>query len=261
MTALLKAAVDETTANKVFHEAEAALGPQSTSGSSSFGPFGASYSASATFSGGTLSLMAPGTASVDDLLISYSLGLSLSIDLSFLDFCLPQVCIPTPWGDICTPKICISFPTISVPVSFSSTATVSADFGVQVVLDAGDWVVSIVVQQVRKVDIGAAATALVVAIGSAVSLALLAVPFIGPLLSLAAGIITAAFGVASVAGLLGDVVNLFAAGMSFEIVRKSQVVVLPAGGPYDPPVPFTITSLTADVESTDENELVVTAAL
>lgn len=261
MTAQLMAAIDEATANTVFHEAETALGTTGTSGSSSFGPFSASYSASASFSGGTLTLMAPGTVSVDDLMINYSLGLTLSLDLSFLDFCLPRVCIPTPWGDICTPKICISFPTISVPLSFSSSALVSADFGIQVALDAGDWVVSIVVQQVRKVDIGTAATALVVAIGSAVSLALLAVPFIGPLLSLAAGIITAAFGVASVAGLLGDIVNLFAAGMTFEVVREPQVVVLPAGGPFDPPVPFTITALSADVESTDENELVVTAAL
>ena len=109
-------------ANLLLHDAEAALGTLSASDSGSSGPFGASWGASASFSGGTVTLMAPDTVSIDNLDISYSLSLTLSIDLSFLDFCIPQICISTPFGDLCTPKICFSFPTISVPISFASSA-------------------------------------------------------------------------------------------------------------------------------------------
>ena len=261
MASDLTAAVDETAANILLHDGEAALGTRTASGSSSFGPFGAGYHAGGTLSGGDLHLVAPGTVAVDDIAIAYSLTLTLTLDLSFLDFCLPRICIPTPFGDLCTPKICLHFPTLSVPVSFSSSATVSADFGLSVALNAGDWVVSIVIQQVRKIDIGTAATALVVAIGAAVAAALAAVPFIGPLLALAAGIVAAAFGVASIAGLLGSVVNLFVAGLTIEVARHSQTIVLPTAGPNDPAVPFAITALAAAVQATDENELVLTADL
>lgn len=261
MASDLTAAVDETAANVLLHHGEAALGTRTAGGSSSFGPFGAAYSASGMLSGGMVRLVAPGTVAVDDITVGYSLALTLSLDLSFLDFCLPRICIPTPFGDICTPKICLHFPTVSVPVSFSGSAVVSADFGLSAALASGDWVVSIVIQQVRKIDIGTAATALVAAIVAAVGAALAAVPFIGPLLALAAGIIAAAFGVASIAGLLGAVVNLFLAGLTIEVARHSQVITLPAGGPNDPAVPFTVTALAAAVQATDENELVLTADL
>ncbi len=258
MPADLNAAVDETAATVLLHAAEAALGPQGATGSGSFGPFGAAWSASATFSGGTVTLAAPDTVSIDDLTIGYSLGLTLSLDLSFLDFCLPQVCIPTPFGDLCTPKICFSFPTISVPVSFSSTASLSADFGIVVQLTGGTWDVDVVIQDVRELDLGAAATALVTAIGAAVSLALLAVPFIGLILSVAAGIITAAFGVAEVTGLLGDVVSLFVSGLTFTVYQQPQTfVVLPAAGPFDPAVDVTLVAVTAGVQASDKNELVL----
>ncbi len=98
--------------------------------------------------------MAPDTVAIDDLTVSYSLHLSLSIDLSFLDFCLPQICIWTPWGDLCTPKICFTFPTISVPISFSSSASLSADFGLDVHLTSGTWDVDVVIQDVRELDLG-----------------------------------------------------------------------------------------------------------
>ncbi|WP_426502014.1 hypothetical protein ACPPVO_30675 [Dactylosporangium sp. McL0621] len=255
------AAVDEAAANVLLQRGEQALGTRSASGSAALGPFGAAYSASANLTGGVLRLVAPGTAAVDDVAVHYTLSLKLTLDLSFLDFCLPRICIPTPFGDICTPKICLGFPTITVPVSFSSTAVVSADFGLSVTLAGGDWVVALVIQQVRKLDLGAAATALVLAIGGAVAAAVAAVPFIGPLLALAVGVIMAAFGVASITGLLGTVVNLFVAGLTIELTRRSQVITLPAAGPNDPAVPFTIAALAAEVQSTGEDELVLSADL
>src|SRR6266702_1318939 len=174
MASDITAAVDETAANTLLHAAEAAVGTVSKSGSGSFGPLGVGWTASASFTGGTVSLAAPDTVAIDNLEVDYSLSLSLSIDLSFLDFCLPQVCIPTPWGDICTPTICINFPAIGVTVPFSSSATLSADFGIVVHLTAGTWFVDVVIQNVRKLDLGTAATVLLTAIGAAISAALLA---------------------------------------------------------------------------------------
>jgi hypothetical protein len=138
---------------------------------------------------------------------------------------------------LCTAKICITFPTISVPLSFSSSASVSADFGLEVTLISGDWVVDVVIQRVRNLDLGTAATTLLLtAIGSAISLALLAVPFIGLVLAVAAAAITAAFGVTEVTGLLGAVVNLFVSGLSCEVYRHAQTfAALPAAGPSTRP--------------------------
>jgi hypothetical protein len=254
----LTAAVDETAATVLLHAAEAAAGTLSAADSGSLGPFGAAWSASASFSGGTVTLTAPDTVSIDDLTISYSLHLSVSLDLSFLDFCLPRVCIWTPWGDLCTPKICFTFPTISVPISFSSSASLSADFGIDVHLTSGTWDVDVVIQDVRELDLGVAATALVTAIGAAVSLALLAVPFIGLILAIAAATITAAFGVAEVTGLLGDVLSPFVSGLTFTVYQQPQTfVALPAGGPFDPAVDVTLVAVTAGVQASDKNELVL----
>ncbi len=73
------AAVDETAANTLLHAAEAAVGTQSTPpGSGSLGPFSASWSASASFTGGTVSLAAPDTVSIDNIQINYSLSLTLA---------------------------------------------------------------------------------------------------------------------------------------------------------------------------------------
>ena len=256
----ITAAVDETAATTLLHAAETAVGTLSKTGSGSLGPLGASWSAAASFTGGTVSLAAPDTVAIDDLEIDYSLSLSLSIDLSFLDFCLPQVCIPTPWGDICTPKICINFPTIGATVPFSSSATLSADFGIVVHLTSGTWFVDVVIQDVRKLDLGAAATALLTAMGVAISAAVAAVPFIGPVLSIAVAILTAAFGLAQVSGLLGQMVSLFVSGLTFNVYQQPQnFPVLPASGPFDPAVNVTLAAVTAGVQATDKNELVLSA--
>jgi hypothetical protein len=255
------AAVDETAATTVLHAAEAAVGTQSaTAGSASFGPVEVSWNPSASFAGGTVTLTAPDTVEIDNLNINYSLGLSIGIDLSFLDFCLPQLCLPTPFGNFCTPKICFDPSPISLSVPFSGTAVLSADFGLSTHLTGGSWFVDVVIQGVPQLDLGTAATALLLAAGTAISAALAAVPFIGPVLSIAAAAITAAFGLAEVTGLLGPIVSLFVSGMTFSLYHHSQVFeVLPASGPVDPAVDVTITALNAVVQSTDKNELVLSA--
>jgi hypothetical protein len=258
MAADLTAAVDETGATTLLHAAESALGTVSRSGSGSLGPLGASWSAAVSFTGGTVTLAAPDTVAIDNLQINYSLGLTLSIDLSFLDFCLPRVCIWTPWGDICTPKICFNFPTIPVTVPFASSATLSADFGIDVHLTSGTWFVDVVIQSVPDLQLGAAATALLTAIGAAISVALLAVPFIGPLLSVAVAIITAAIGIADITGLLGPIVSEFVSGLTFTVYQQPQLFqVLPAAGAVNPPVDVTLAAVSADVQATDKNELVL----
>jgi hypothetical protein len=252
------AAVDETAANVLLAAAETAVATKSAAGSGSLGPFVAGWTASASFSGGTVGLAAPATVSINNLQINYSLSLTVGIDLSSLDFCLPQLCLSTPWGDLCTPRICFDFPTISVTVPFSSSATISADFGIDVHLTGGLWLVDIVIESIPTLDLGTAATLLLTAIGAAISLALLAVPFIGLVLSLAAAFITAAFGLAEVTGLLGPIVSLFVSGLTFTVAKPPQhFPVLPSGGPFDPPVFAFLASVAAEVQVTDKNELVL----
>jgi hypothetical protein len=255
------AAVDETAATTVLHAAEAALGTtQATPGSTSFGPVEVSWTASASFTGGTVTLAAPDTVEIDNLQINYSVSLGVGVDLSFLDFCLPQVCLSTPFGTFCTPKICFTFSPIGVTVPYSSSAVLSGSFGLTTHLTAGSWFVDVVIQNVKKLDLGTAATALLITVGAAISAALAAVPFIGPVLSIAAAAITAAFGLAQVTGLLGPMVSLFVSGLTFSVFHHAQVFqVLPASGALDPEVDVTLTGLMAVIQATDKNELVLSA--
>jgi hypothetical protein len=258
MAADITAAIDQTAANTLLAAAESSFGTRTDSGAGSLGPFVANWSASAPFGSGTVALSPPDTVAINNLQLNYGLSLSVGIDLSFLDFCLPQLCIGTPWGNLCTPTICFTFPTISVTVPFSSSVTVSADFGIDVHLTAGTWFVDIVIQSVPLLDLGPAATLLLSAIGAAVSVALLAVPFIGPLLSLAAATITAAFGLAEVTGLLGPIVSLFVSGLTFNVYQRSQTFqVLAASPPFDPAVSVSLLNVAADVRASTKNELVL----
>src|SRR5260370_30760716 len=124
-------AADQTAATTLLHDAETALGTQSTGPQGgTLGPFGASFSASASFSGGAIDLIPPNIIGIANCHFDYTVHLSVSVDLGSIlpSFCLPQVCIPTPWGDICTPKICISWPSLTIPVSYSDTITFSPNF-------------------------------------------------------------------------------------------------------------------------------------
>jgi hypothetical protein len=253
------AAIDETAGSDILMAAEAMLGTLSNSGSTSFGPFTVSHSESATLSGGSVMFSPPATVSVNNCRLDYSLSFTFGFDLNSIlpHGCLPQICFPTPWGDICTPKICLSWPTISIPVSYSDHLMFSADFGLGTHLTAGNWIVDITILAVPTLNLGPAATALIAAIGLAVAAALLVVPLIGPFLALAVAAIVGVFAIASATGFLGALLTPFISGLKFTLFSQPQTFpILPAAAP-DPAVMITINALSAMVETAGKNELVL----
>ena len=255
-------AADEPAATTLIHDAETALGVLSRTGASALGPFNVNWNASATVSGGAIDLIAPDIVRIADVRVDYHIGFTVSVDLNnFLPhFCLPQVCIRIPFiGRVCTPRICVDWPTISVPIGFGDFVRFTADFRPVVTLSAGVWKIDIVIVGVPSLQLGAASILLIAAIGAALSLAMLGIPFIGPFLAGAVLAITAFIGVAGATGLLGPILTLFIAGMSFNIYNQPRVFeVLPSGGPVDPPVHINLDAIAASVQSTDKDELVVT---
>jgi hypothetical protein len=195
---------------------------------------------------------------ITGLRLDYTLGLTLSIDLSFLNFCLPQVCVSTPLGKLCTPKICITFPKISVPVSFSSFVNFDADFKLNIHLTGTTWFIDAVVVGVPILQLSPAAAALLAAIGVAVGIALAPIPFIGPLLAGAVIAITSGIGVAGLLGLLGPLITPFVTGLTFNMAQVDQLFeVIPAALP-DPAVDVVIDNITTMLDgSGGEDELVV----
>src|SRR5262245_52809848 len=191
----ITAAIDEKGADKLLDTAIALIGPQSKSGSGSLGPFTASYSATATLTSGDVDLIPPDTIRIVDLRLDWSLGFSLSFDLSdFLpDFCLPQICVNIPCvGRVCTPRICIDWPSVSIPVSFGDFLKTTVDLALDVSLVAGNWKVQAKLLGIPNLQFGATTAALIAAVALAVTPVLLAIPFIGPFLAIAVGAILAA---------------------------------------------------------------------
>lgn len=257
----LIAAADETAANKLVQIGQTELGTLTESGSDSLGPFGVSYSASANFTGGTVDLRTPDIVRIENMDLNYALGFTLTLDLSDIlpDFCLPQICIPIPFdGQLCTPEVCIDWPTIPIPISHSDSLSFTADFRLNPHLVGSDWLVDIEIVDIPNLQISAVAAAIIIAIGAAASLALVGIPFIGPFLAAAVLVITAAIGIAGVTGLLGPILALFVSGLSFTIYEKPQLFeVLPASLPLDPAVTITLDAVSAEVQASDEDELVI----
>jgi hypothetical protein len=254
------AAADQTAATTLLHDAEATLGTLSKSGGGSLGPFVANYSASVSFSGGSVDLIPPNIIQLADCNVNYSLNFSFGIDLNdFLpSFCLPQICI-FGW---CTPKICISWPTVTIPISFSDTLTITGDFTVSAAQVGPNWIVSITIQSVPLLQFGAGTAALLAVIAAAVTAAVIWIPFIGPFLAGLADLVIAAIGIAGLTGLLGDIITPFISGLTFTLPPlPAKMLVLPAGGPTDPEVDVTITALGAAVQASDKNELVLSASI
>jgi len=251
------AAADPTATTVLLHDAETALGTITRSGGASLGPFGASYSVGATFSGGTVNLNPPNVVEIANCNLHYSVSLNFSLDLnSFLPhFCLPQICV---FG-ICTPKICINWPTISVPFSFADNVKFTADFTLDAHLSGATWLIDVVIVGIPLLQFGAATAGVLAALGAALSLAMLAIPFIGPFLAGAVAVIVAAIGVAGLTGFLGTILTPFVSGLRFNIYKQpKKFPVLPAGGAIDPEVDVQITAIAAAVQATDKNELVIT---
>ncbi len=252
------AAADETATTILLLDAETALGTTTKSGSGSLGPFGAGYTVAVNFSGGTIDLTPPNVIGITDCNLHYSVSLSFSLDLnSFLPhFCLPQVCL---FG-ICTPKICISWPTITVPFSFADNVKFTADFTLNPHLSGSTWLIDVVIVGVPLLQFGPATAGILAALGAALSLALLPIPFVGPFLAGAVVVIVAIIGVAGLTGFLGTIITPFVSGLTFNIYKQPKSFpVLPAASPIDPEVDVQITALAAAVQATDKDELVITA--
>ncbi|WP_456391103.1 hypothetical protein [Profundibacter sp.] len=263
----IQVAVDEAQAGQLVTTAQALLGTQSQSGGGSLGPFSANWSASANFTGGSIDLRAPDIIRISGMDMNFTVGIGLSIDLNdFLPrLCIPAICIPIPFlPDLCTPRICLPpWPTISIgPISHSGTVDFTADFRLLASQDGTDWKIEIQIVNIPSLSLDAISALIVTGLIGAVALALLAVPFIGPLLSLATAAIGAVIGVAAVTGLLGPILGLFLNGLAFEVYRQPEVQqVLPNMGANDPEVEIKITALSAQVLISDEDELVIDAEI
>lgn len=257
------AAVDEVGANDLLDIAISAIPPQSASGSGNLGPFVASYSATATLVNGNVDLRVPDIIRLTGVRVNWSVNLSFGIDLSSIlpDFCIPQVCVNIPCvGRVCTPRICVDWPTISVSVPYGDFAEADGDFRLRANLVGGFWVVEAEVVGVPTLRFGWATAGLLAAISLAVTPLLLAIPFAGLFLAAAVNTILLVIGVAGVTGLLGPILTPFVSGLRIPIAKPPQVLeVLPAEGPTDPRVTITLDAVAAEVRSSDEDELVLTA--
>ncbi len=254
------AAADQSAVTTLLHDAESTLGTLSKSGGGSLGPFFAHYNASVSLSGGNVNLLPPDVIQLADCYVNYALHLSFGLDLdSFLPhFCLPRICV-FGW---CTPRICISWPTLSIPVSFSDSLTITGDFTVAAILSGPDWLVNVTIQSVPLLQFGTGTALLLAAIAAAVTVAVAWVPLIGPFIALLADAVIAAIGIAGIAGLLGQIITPFISGLTFSVYKQPKLFpVLHAGGPFDPEVDVTILALGAQVQASDKNELVLTASI
>jgi hypothetical protein len=260
----ITAALDEQGANKLLDTAIAAIPTQTKSGSASLGPFTAGYSVQGTLTNGNVDLIPPNVIRIADLRLDWDLDLDFSVDLgSFLpEFCLPRVCINIPCvGRVCTPRICIDWPTIPVHVSFGDFVKATVDLTLDINLTGGNWVVKAKLLSVPNLQFGLVTAALLAAISAALTLALLAVPFIGPFLALAANLILLAIGIAGLTGLLGQIITPFISGLSIELYKQpQQFEVLPATSLVDPKVDIRLDAINAAVaHNGTEDELVLTA--
>jgi hypothetical protein len=259
-------AADEIAVTKIINAAEAALGKISRPpGSDSLGPFVVGWGASASFIGGTVDLIAPDVVRLQNISMNYTLDFTFKIDLEefFGDVYLDPICLDLgDFGEICTPKICIPWPPpISVPIpTYSGSVTFTADFRPKVFLDGTQWVIEIEIVRVPSLEFDLATTAILELIRPAVATKLALIPGIGLFLAGAVDAILLAIEAGNLLGLLGAILTPFVSGLHFEIYRRNRLFeVLPASSPLDPAVTVMIDSLTAAVQSTDKDELVVTA--
>ena len=259
----ITAALDEPAANRLFATAIAALPRLNASDSGSLGPFIANYSVTARVQSGLVDLIAPDTIRIADFRLNWNIALSFGFDLSSIlpDFTIPPICFDLgPFGEFCIPEIGINWPEILIPVAFGDFLEATADFTPDVTLDGGRWHITAVVRGVPELSFGPKTALLLQAIGLAATPVLLAVPFLGPFLAIAVNAIMATIGLAGVTGFLGPILTPFVSGLQIPIYdQPQQFPVLPSQGPFDPKVEIRIDTLAADVRTSDEDELVLTA--
>jgi hypothetical protein len=155
-------------------------------------------------------------------------------------------------------RICIDWPTIAVPVTLSDFVEATADFGFAVQLSGGVWHVDLIVQNVSSLRFGPTTAGLLAVIAAAVTPILLAIPFLGPFLAIAVDAILLSIGVAGITGLLGPIISPFISGLRVPVYAQPQAFqVVPASGPVDPAVFVTLDAVSAVVQSTNEDELIL----
>lgn len=257
------AVADENAATKMVQIGQTILGTVGDSGSGNLGPFNANWSASVSFSGGAVALREPDIIRIENCSLNYSLNFNFSFDISDIipDFCLPRICIRIPFiGRVCTPRICIDWPTVNIPVSHSSSVLFSSDFRLLSRLDSGEWLIDIEIVGIPLLQLSPAAVAILSAIGIAAAAVLSVVPFIGPFLAIAALAITAAIGIAGITGLLGPILTPFVSGLTFNLHHfNQQFEILAFASAIDPQVAISVDTLSARVQSSDEDELLLEA--
>jgi hypothetical protein len=252
------AAADTIAATTLLHDAEMALVTKPLTNTTNLGPFTVSYTATVSFTGGTVNLKPPDIIEIANLNVPYTLSFSFSLNINdFLPkLCLPQVC----FGPFCTPVICLDWPTKTIPVTLGDTVTISNDFSLVAHPVGSDWLVDVVERGVPKLQFGAGTVLLVAAIRTAVVTVVSVVPLIGPFLAILVDAVMAAIGVGGVTGLLGAILTPFVTGLTFNIYKQPKLFpIIPADGPADPVVNVTITALKVDVQATDKSELVLSA--
>jgi hypothetical protein len=258
----IQVAIDEAAANIIVPDTIASLPAISLPGQGSLGPFGVSWVTGASISGTGVDLI-PLPANVIRIgksRINFEINGHLRLDLGFLDFCLPRHCITIPWfhKKICLPRVCFHFPTISVPFSFASHVDLTIDLHPSTYLANGVWHVDAVVAGTPTLNFGPAAGALISILGAVASAALLAVPMIGVVLSLAMATLTGAFTVGNVTGLLGQMVTPFVNGLRVPLYSRPQAFEVQPATAQDPAARISLDSVAAVVQHNgSEDELVL----
>ncbi|HEX6368201.1 MAG TPA: hypothetical protein VF006_04680 [Longimicrobium sp.] len=255
------AVMDEYAAGQVFAVAETKLGTVTNGGSSAFGPFTASYSASGSFSGGTLKLIPSNIVQITRCSLNYKVHFNLSFDLSNI---IPDVHIGgktiriTRWIRIRIPGLHINWPNVNIPVTFLSSALFTSNFALHPHYAAPNWRVDIVIMSVPGLQLAPAASAVLALIGAAAAPALMAVPLIGGFLGAAVLGITNTIGIAGVTNLLGLMLTPLVSGTTFTLYDQPRhFPLLPAVPPLDPPVFINLDQLTALIISGGEPELLL----
>jgi len=259
----ITAVLDEYAVNQVLPAAQAAVGTLTHSGSMYFFPCNYTYTVSGSFSGGTAYLTPPNKVQLAGFTLHYSLYLLISLDLSDI---IPDIHIP-PLGPynigfftIYIPPINFNWPTITLPLSYSDTATVTTDCTLSTSLAGPDWHVDLVVQSISQLNVNQAAAAILLLIGAAVGPALVGIPLIGPFVGAAILGITTAIGIGGVLNLLNLMLTPLVAGAAFRIYNQPQHFPLMAvAGPNDPTVYMDLDLVTASVVNLGEPELVIYA--
>jgi hypothetical protein len=256
------AALDETGANKLLHDAISAFNPPPDSGTESLDVFQVDWTVSVSLSGGSIDLIPSDTIRIEDLHLDFSVDLTFHLNLNDIgEICIPESISWAPWGFIYTPEVCFTLPNVTFDtISHSGWAEFTADFHPQVTLTAGVWRIDAVVDSIPSLQIDPATVL-------AIQTALLAVavpaltaagPFGWVFIPVVVTLINT-LGVAAITGLLGPLLTPFVSGLTLPVYDQPQLFeVVPAAGPVDPAVNVTLDNVSAAIDgSGGEDELVI----